>query len=283
MNTRQETTMLIYTVKLIAIFTCAILLSPTAFAQQNPQPNKQTEQSFVDFSGFKGKIFDIKNREPRDLVQILQPLGSGFKGAIMQPNSEYRTITVRDFPENIATIEEAIKRLDVPLPPKPPQPPRPASPDVEVVAHILIASNSEDAGNSSPPALTDVIKQLQTTLNYKSFQLLTSIVQRTRYERGNIEARGTADMPDKSLSGKYRLLIPHINPETMPPDFSRIALGNLEFNMEGFKEETNRTVGVGETKINTNLSVRDGEKVVVGTASLKDKAVILVLTTRILK
>jgi hypothetical protein len=69
----------------------------------------------------------------------------------------------------------------------------------------------------------------------------------------------------------------------MPPDFSRIALGNLEFYMEGFKEETNRTVGVGETKINTNLSVRDGEKVVVGTASLKDKAVILVLTTKILK
>ena len=53
--------------------------------------------------------------------------------------------------------------------------------------------------------------------------------------------------------------------------------------MEGFKETDTRTIGVGDTKINTRLQVRDGEKVVVGTSSLKDKAVILVLTTRMLK
>ena len=272
--------MLTKTIKLMAIIACALSPLSTAFAQQNQTQTKQTESQFVDFQGFKGAIFDIKNRDPRELVQILQPLGSGFKGATMQPNSEYRTITVRDFPENLATIAEAIKRLDVPLPPKPP---RPSFPDIEVFAHILIASNDEIAGNPSPPMLADVIKQLQSTLNYKSYQLLSSIVQRTTYENGSIDASGTAEMPDKSLYGKYALQIGINPPGTRQTDPSQITLGRLFFQMEGYKEETNRTVGLGETKINTKLSVSDGEKVVVGKASLKDKAVILVLTTKMLK
>jgi len=271
--------MLTNTIKLIAIIACALLPLSTAFAQQNQPQTKQTESQFVDFSGFKGKIFDIKNRDPRELVYILQPLGSGFKGAIMQPNSEYKTITVRDFPENIATIEEAIKRLDVPLPPKPTQPPRPTFPDIEVYAHILIASNGEGDSNQSLPALADVIKQLQSTLNYKNYQLLTSIEQRTRYDNGSIDASGTADFPDKSLTGEYQLQIKNVSPENRQADSSQIYLGDLRFTMRTIVDRR----PIGNTGINTKLSVRDGEKVVVGTASLGDKAVILVLTTRILK
>lgn len=272
--------MLTKTIKLIAIIACALLPPLTAFAQQNQPQNKQDEPIWVENSGFKGQIFDIKNRDPRELVQILKPLGSGFKGAIMQPNSEYKTITVRDFPENIATIGEAIKRLDVPLPPKPPLP---SFPDVEVFVYVLMASNDESASATSPPVLTDVIKQLQATLNYKSYQLLTSTVHRTKSNNGGIEARGTADLPDKSLSAKYQLQIGNILPENGQSDSSRINLGTLSFYMEGFKELENRPVPLGDTRISTRLSVRDGEKIVVGTASLRDKAVILVLTTRIIK
>jgi hypothetical protein len=237
----------------------------------------------VEQSGFKGQIFDIKNRNPWELVQIIKPLGSGFKGAIMQSNEEYKTITVRDFPENIATIGEAIKRLDTPLPPKPPQPPHPTFPDIEVFAYVLIASNSEIAGAPPPAVLTDVLKQLQMTLNYKSYQLLTSIVQRTRYVNGGINASGMAELPDKSLTGEYGLLIGNIHPENKQVNSSQIGIGNLQFTMRAFNEIGGRSNLLGDTRINTKLSVRDGEKLVVGTASLRDKAVILVLTTKILK
>ena len=275
--------MLTKTIKLTAIIACALLPLSKAFAQQNQTQTKQTESPWVDFQGFKGKIFEIKNREPRDLVQILQPLGSGFKGAEMKANGEYKTITVRDFPENIATIEEAIKRLDVPLPPKPQQPPRPAPPDIEVFAYILIASNGESASATYPPALADVIKQLQVTLNYKSYQVLASIVQRTRNENGSIQASGTADLPDKSLTGEYQLQIGNVNPENNRADSPQIVLGGLQFSMRGYSEVGGHANVVGDTRISTKLSVRDGEKVVVGTASLRDRAVILVLTPRILK
>jgi hypothetical protein len=275
--------MLIKTTKLIAIIACALLTPLTAFAQQNQSQNKQDEQIWVENTSFKGQIFDIKNRDPRELVQILKPLGSGFKGAIMQPNSEYKTITVRDFPENIATIGEAIKRLDVPPPPRPPQPPQPVFPDVEVSVYVLIASNAESAGATSPPVLSDVIKQLQATLNYKSYQLLTPIVHRTRFDNGGIEARGTVAMPDKSFEGKYDLKIGPISPENWHADSSRINLGVIGFIMEGVKDIETRPVALGDTRISTRLSVRDGEKVVVGTSSLRDKAVILVLMAKLIK
>jgi hypothetical protein len=275
--------MLIKTTRLIAIIAFALLPPLTAFAQQNQSQNKQDEPIWVENTSFKGQIFDIKNRDPRELVGILKVLGSGFKGAIIQFNSDYKTITVRDFPENIATIGEAIKRLDVPSPPKPPQPPQPVFPDVEVSVYVLMASNDESAGATYPPVLTDVIKQLQATLNYKSYQLLTPIVHRTRYDNGGIEARGTATLPDKTITGKYELKIGNISPENWHADSSRINLGTIQFFMEGIKDLETRPIPLGETRISTKLSVRDGEKVVVGTASLRDKAVILVLTTRLLK
>jgi hypothetical protein len=272
--------MLIKTTRLIAIIACALFPLLTAFAQQNQPQNKQDEPIWVENSGFKGQIFDIKNRDPRELVTILRPLGSGFKGATMHPSSEYKTITVRDFPENIAIIGEAIKRLDAPLPPKPPLP---QFPDVEVFVYVLIASNDESAGATIPPVLTDVIKQLQATLNYKSYQSLTSIVHRTKYDNGAIEARGTADLPGASLSSKYELKIGNIFPENRQAESSRINLGTLNFYMEGFKDIETRPIPLGDARISTRLSVRDGEKVVVGTASLRDKAVILVLTTKVIK
>src|SRR5262249_25941369 len=82
---------------------------------QNPQPQKKSPD-WVDFSGFKGKIFEIKYADPKAIANIVYPLGSGFKGAIIQPFNNPNSISVRDFPENIAIIEEAIKRLDVPQP-----------------------------------------------------------------------------------------------------------------------------------------------------------------------
>ncbi len=266
-------------IKLIAIISYALLLFTSAFAQQPQTSNQRIDSPWVEHTGFKGQIFEIKNRDPQELVQILYPLGSGFKGAMMQPNIESRIITVRDFPENIATIEEAIKRLDVPLAPKPP---RPAFSDIEVYAYVLIASNDESAGAASPPVLTDLIKQFQATLNYKSYQLLTSIVQRTRYVNGSIGANGAAELPDKSLTGEYQLQIGNINPETRQSDSPHISLGSLRFSMRGYND-VDRRKHLGDASINTNLSVRDGEKLVVGTSSLRDKTIILVLTTKALK
>ena len=76
---------------------------------------------------------------------------------------------MRDFPENIVTMEEAIKRLDTPATPRP---------NVELHMHVLIASNAGGSTADMPAELKDVLTQLRGTLNYRNYELAASIVQR---------------------------------------------------------------------------------------------------------
>jgi len=272
--------MLTKTIKLLFLL-LAVCLTGSALAQsatqssQNSQQATKTEPQFVDFTGFKGKVLEVKHREPRTLISILQPLGSGFKGAELKANSEFKTITVRDFPENIATIEEALKRLDTPMPTKPESP---ALPDVELYGYVLIASQGDEASSSYPKGIEDVVKQLHLNLNYKSYRLLTTIVQRTRLE-GNIVSSGMA--ADGVINGGYEFSIMRVMPESRTGDSSTLLLNGLNLKFNGGNLPSGQPLG--NARITTDLKLRDGEKVVVGTASLRDKALILVLTTKVLK
>ncbi|HTG17524.1 MAG TPA: hypothetical protein VK747_19915, partial [Blastocatellia bacterium] len=92
-----------------------LAIAPMSFGQSAQTPAGQPAPSakgsdYVEEKGFKGRIFEIKYRDPVVLYQVVRPLGSGFKGATVSFDKQYRTLTVRDFPENIAAIEEAIKR-----------------------------------------------------------------------------------------------------------------------------------------------------------------------------
>src|SRR5829696_8909315 len=147
-----------------ALLALALLLlaAPAALAQT--EAPKQ-EDNYVTQKMFQNRVFDVRNRDPQSLVRVLAPLTSGFRGATVSANAEFRTISVRDFPENIAVIEEAIRRLDTP---------EVARPGVEFRVHMLIASNDETVGNRYPAELSDVVKQLQTALGYRNFSLMGS-------------------------------------------------------------------------------------------------------------
>lgn len=275
--------MLTKTIKLLSLllFLC---LTGSALAQDNQQNNQTNNQQaakkepqFVDFSGFKGKVLEVKHRDPRDLVSLLSPLGSGFRGAELKANLEFNTITVRDFPENIATIEEALKRMDTPMPAKPSTPPKP---DVEIYGYVLIASQADAAGSEYPKAIEDVIKQLQSNLTFKNYRLLTSIVQRTRIG-GNISSAGLAVLPDQSLAANYEFYIQRVSSENEAGDASPLIFNGVDLRFNG--QNSSQGQNPGNARLQTGLRLKDGEKVVVGTASLRDKALILVLTTKVLK
>lgn len=255
----------------------AVSLVPTTFGQQSqPAPTPAVAPAgpdYVDFSGFKGKVFDVKYREPRALMQALRPLGSGFKGSTVQFSDEFRTLTVRDFPENIAAIEEALKRLDVS---------QAAQPDIELRMHVLMATNAEGVGNQYSPDVADVVKQLQATLSYKSYYSIATIVQRAKDGAINLSGRGVAEVSgrivgsDQPASARYGYEIQSI---MLTPDSAgafTVELRRASFNLSG-------SSSFGEASINTSLSVRSGEKVVVGTAALGNKGLILVLSARVAK
>lgn len=257
-------------VRIALISVMAAVATPSQpAAAQTPGPDTSAEIKFA------GKVFEVKHRDPRALLNAVFNLGSGFKGTGMSYSDEFKTITVRDFPQNIALIEEALKRLDSP---------EPARPDIELKIHVLIAGSNEGPASGFPAELNDVVKQLQATLSYKSYQLVSSIIQRVRDGAEEVRGSGVAQAtnlvinpvrPPEAVNARYNY---EIRAVSASPDAgaSPVQLRRFIFNLD-----TGNVLG--EATLRTDLGVRDGEKVVVGTASLKDKALILVLSARFLK
>lgn len=219
---------------------------------------------------FRTKIFEVHNRSPHDIYAAVRTLGSGSKGSDIDVNAGLRTITVRDFPENIAAIGEAIDRLDRPV----------LETGIDIKIAILIGSKVPMPGASVPDDLAPVVKQLQSTLRYSHFGLMADNVHRTT-SGGGMEGSGIAE---PTLLG--------ITPEGKPIFYS-YKLRNITVSTSGdrptvsaetfaFSMRVPVTIGGGTQYQNvgfeTPVTIRQNEKVVIGTTTLGEKALIVVVT-----
>lgn len=260
--------------KALACVALALALAAATHAQAQAQPDLPPSDNYVSNTGFKNRVFEVRNRTPGDLIPILKVLTSGFKGAQVSASNEFRTITVRDFPENIATIEDALKRLDTP---------EAARPDIELRMHVLIASNTETTLSQYPADLKDVITQLQATLNYKNYYLLTSIVQRTKERRGYHPGflRGSGSAQAANAGGEKQDF--NYGFEANSLDLTQTGAGTTAVQLGGFDFQLAGSSSAGSAHIRSDVSMREGERVVVGTAGLRDRALILVMTAKSVK
>jgi hypothetical protein len=249
-----------------------LIMSSTSFAQQpTPSTPNKSEEDFVTEKGFKSKVFTINYRDPGSLGALLSPLLSGFKGVMIRADPEFKTLTVRDFPENLATIEEAIKRLDTPAAPRP---------NIELHMHILVASNTGGATAQLPDELKDVITQLRGTLSYRNYELAASVVQRLTETPRGLHGSGTAEIayasaPNPTVSLTYDYTINSVSLAQNPAGDKTIQIGEFSF---GTRPNTANING----SVQTALNLRDGEKVVVGTTTIRDRGLIIVLTAKVL-
>lgn len=244
---------------LLILICCAVSFAQQPTATPKPEPESVTER-------FKSKVFEVKYRDPGSLANVLYALGSGFKGTSVMSSSEFRTISVRDFPENIATIEEAIKRLDTPAAPRP---------SIELHMHVLVASNAGGSTTDVPAELKDVLTQLRGTFNYKNYELATSIVQRLAETNHGLRGKGTAEFssppPNQNTVLPYEYMISGVSLAQNPSGGMTIQINQFSF----------YTVSDRPAQVETALSLRDGEKVVVGTATLRDRALVIVLSAKL--
>ena len=240
-----------------------VLFAVSAFAQ---------EAQFNNVREFKNKVFVVQNRDARTIAAAIKLLGSGFKGADLDVNTELRTIPVRDFPENLAAMEDAIKRLDLPAP---------ATPDIELKISVLIASKSALPNASVPDELEPVVKQLQSTLRYAHYGVMTSSVHRTKIGDG-IEGSGVAEptllgmaaSQDRPILYTYNLR----RITSTVADRSTIDIERFSFSMRVPIDIGGGSIQYQSVGFETPVSIRRGEKVVIGTTTMRDKALIVVVT-----
>ena len=233
---------------------------------------------YVEEKGFKGRIFEIKYRDPVVLFQVVRPLGSGFKGATVSFDKQFRTLTVRDFPENIAAIEEAIKRLDTPEAPRP---------EIEFSVHVLIASSSSSGSEDYPGELGDVVKQLKSALKYKTYALMTSGIHRAKEGPGGVGNSGVAESnlfsnvptPPNPIFYEYSLESISIDSGSGAPT---VQIGEFRFNMR-VPLNLGTSVQYQNVGFKSPVGLRQGERVVVGSTTMGDKGLVVVVSAKVLK
>jgi hypothetical protein len=243
-------------------------LSSLAAAQgqrQTPDPEverlriqaEERQREEEEQRSWETKIFSVRYA---DLGQLSNAL-SMFR-AKMQSSPELRVLSVRAPKEIMPAIEDAIKRLDIPQPRK----------EAELMIYVIMASDQPESPPAIPPNLNPVINQLKGVLSYKGYRLLDTLITRS----GNTSAM----MAPVRLQGTIVLS------ETVKPIYefkagfqienpdgkaTVLRLNQMQFNLVGS--------GVNAT-VSGTVDIPQGQQVVVGKATLADKALILVMSAK---
>jgi hypothetical protein len=230
------------------IVLATLVLAVSAFAQA---PKERTT-----------KLVTVKYADPNAIVSMIKMFGVDI-----QVNGAMKTMALSGIPENITGAEAAIKQLDV------------APKNIELVVHFLVGSNQASTAGAVPAELKDVVAQLRSTFSFKEYNMLDTLTLRTR-------AGSSAD-----TSGIVSA--PGVN----PPRLTQFSIRNASVSEDGviridrmhaglrIPVPSSQKVDYINTGIDQDIDVKEGQKVVVGRASLEgpEKALFLILTARVVQ
>ncbi len=238
-----------------------LLLALSAMAQDASKAETPTTK----------KLFILKYADPGQLRELI----SVFGGAVRQ-SPELHAITVEASPEAMRAIEDAIQKLDVPS----------ATPkNVEMTMFLLVASDSTAIGSVIPKDVDSVVSQLKNTFPFKNYGLWDVITFRTRTGQlvRTTSSGGAIQIGSKSVPVITQLSITSIALQS-DGNTLRIDRLNAQFRVP------QPTGGPGsdqfqyiDMQMQTDLDVKEGQKVVVGRLGLShDQALFLVMTAKVL-
>jgi hypothetical protein len=236
---------------------------------QNPQPPPQNDApgfpGFDDQRNWETKLFQIKYVDPSELSRAL----SLFRSNIAYSGAGLRVLSVRAPKEIMPAIEDAIRRLDVPMPRK----------DAELTIYVLLATEQPNTA-AIPASLQPVVNQLKNVLSYKGFQLVDTLIAR---------GRDTNNATTTTLQGSLAVEHPPYPPTVtygfsanfriMNPDGKEtvLRLDQMRFTLT---VPTNPQGNTTNLSINTDVEIPRGQQIVVGKATYNDRAFILVMNAR---
>jgi hypothetical protein len=225
------------------------------------------------------KMFVLKYADPNQLGQLLRVFGGSFT-----PNAGMHVLAVNTTADAMAAVEDAIKRLDVPS----------AAPqNVDLTAYFLVGSNDGAASGPIPKDLESVVVQLRNAFTYKNYRLLDVLTLRARTGReaqtSSTSGSVTIGSNSQPVTTQFRLQSVTISPDgSIRIDGLRagsrvpVATGTSQPGAGAVNPLVNTQFTYQEIGINTDLDIKEGQKVVVGKMGLgQNEALFLVLTARL--
>lgn len=237
------------------------------------------------------KVFDVKYADPQGLARLVLSVMQDKETRVVE-NVALRAVSVGTrTASDMKAAEELIKRFDVPHSAAPG-----GNRNVELIAYMLMVAPKGTAGDALPAGLEPVAKQLKVVFGYNDFRLLESTMARFR-EGVPAEVSGSASAPNSDLphvDAHYYLRLK--NAQVTPSEHGNsIRLNGFRFTLRVPVNlaQTNQSSGGVSTAapmiqyndfgFDTELDIREGQKVVVGKAKVDNAsgAFILVLTARV--
>jgi hypothetical protein len=205
----------------------------------------------IEQRDWETKLFQIKSVDPSELQRAL----SLFRCELAYSGGSLRVLSVRAPKEIMPAIEDAIKRLDVPAPRN----------DAELTIYVLVASDQADPATTIPAALNPVVNQLKGVLAYKGYRLVDTLITRAT-STGSASLDGSLPISD-TLKPNYHFVsfFQFANLDGKTPV---LKLNRMSFQMGGV------------AGISGDVEVPQGQQVVVGKATMGERALILVMTSK---
>jgi hypothetical protein len=216
------------------------------------------------------QVFQLKYADPRALGRVLSLYGrietDTALGAL--------TITTRDNTV-MSGVAQIIKRFDVPPPPVQ---------NIDVTIYLMSALGTPSSG-AVPSELEAVVKQLKSTFSYKGYQLIDTEVMRVRAGQGG-EVSGVVNGAP-ALEGARTISQVKFRSASVSTDEKgrSIRIDALKVGLRIPVASGEKKYNYIDTGINTDVDVREGQKVVVGKANMdgSDRASIVVLMAKVVE
>jgi len=217
------------------------------------------------------RVIPLKYADPRMLLSLLM----NTFDATFSSNTELHAIAVRSSAQTMQAIEEAIARLDTPA----------AAPrDIDLTIHLVVGSDSEgNFGGPLPKDLEPVAAQLKNTFPFKAYRQLDVLTLRTRSgQRASTESSG-GFMQFGTVTKPVVTSI-SLNSSSIGADGTTIRLDQIRSNARIPVENSPGNFNWQDLTLNTDLDIKEGQKVVVGRMGInREQALFLVLTARMVQ
>ena len=249
-----------------------VIVSSVTFAQTRPtapattappstaQPQNQPSVKPPPDPTWPTRVYSIRYVDYRYIWNLLSPIGVQVAG---EPN--LNAISVRGPAATLTAVDDIIKRFDVP---------GNAPKNVDLTVYVVLGSSEGE--DNVPTALRGVIEQLRGVMTYKTYRVVDTIIARGT-EGSNVQTSGAiaklAETDKNQATYDFRLtgrVAGEGADETIHLENLRFTLAVVT--MDGQPQSLN---------IGTSLDVKKGQQVVVGKATMRDRAVILVLSGKV--
>jgi hypothetical protein len=209
------------------------------------------------------EIVNLNYIRTTEIQGILMPFLSREGRINWSPNQAI--FSIKDYAENVEKILAFIKKIDV----------KPV--DLAFTIQLILASASDEAKTDASLSGDPILKELKSFLRYKHFTLLdTSLVRAVDRQRSRV-----------TLGTKETEFVLDLEPAYIRQETSDLLRINVELSQRlGFiKAEGGADRPYQKTLIESNLSLKPGEKTVVGVSKMDggDKGLILIISGKLVK